>query len=255
MIYIAAHKKFNVPQLDNYAVLQVGAQGKENLGYLQDNTGDNISYKNPNFCELTGLYWIWKNCDDEYKGLVHYRRYFGKSNLSSKTDDIYAYEKMLQLLDGRDIVLPYVECFKMNAREEILSQCCTEEIFEQLEMVIDKLYPEYRADFDKFFAGNKAVLFNMMFCKAEVFDAYCQWLFDVLFELEKSVDLSELNAYQQRLYGFLSERLLNVWVMHNKLNVVNTPVINVEMSGFNKIRLIRRRITNRIRYAIFAGGR
>ena len=66
MIYIAAHKKFNVPQLDNYAVLQVGAQGKENLGYLQDNTGDNISYKNPNFCELTGLYWIWKNCDDEY---------------------------------------------------------------------------------------------------------------------------------------------------------------------------------------------
>ena len=255
MIYIAAHKKFNVPQLDNYAVLQVGAQGKENLGYLQDNTGDNISYKNPNFCELTGLYWIWKNCDDEYKGLVHYRRYFGKSNLSSKPEDIYTYQKMLQLLDGRDIVLPYVECFKMNAREEILSQCCTEEIFEQLEMVIDKLYPEYRADFDKFFAGNKAVLFNMMFCKAEVFDAYCKWLFDVLFELEKSVDLSELNAYQQRLYGFLSERLLNVWIMHNKLNVVNTPVINVEMSEFNKVRLIRRRITNRIRYAIFAGGR
>lgn len=255
MIYIAAHKKFNVPQLDNYAVLQVGAQGKENLGYIQDNTGDNISYKNPNFCELTGLYWIWKNCDDEYKGLVHYRRYFGKSNLSSKPEDIYTYQKMLQLLDGRDIVLPYVECFKMNAREEILSQCCTEEIFEQLEMVIDKLYPEYRADFDKFFAGNKAVLFNMMFCKAEVFDAYCKWLFDVLFELEKLVDLSELNAYQQRLYGFLSERLLNVWIMHNKLNVVNTPVINVEMSGFNKVRLIRRRITNRIRYAIFAGGR
>lgn len=255
MIYIAAHKKFNVPQLDNYAVLQVGAQGKENLGYLQDNTGDNISCKNPNFCELTGLYWIWKNCDDEYKGLVHYRRYFGKSNLSSKLEDIYTYQKMLQLLDGRDIVLPYVECFKMNAREEILSQCCTEEIFEQLEMVIDKLYPEYRADFDKFFVGNKAVLFNMMFCKAEVFDAYCKWLFDVLFELEKSVDLSELNAYQQRLYGFLSERLFNVWIMHNKLNVVNTPVINVEMSGFNKVRLIRRRITNRIRYAIFAGGR
>ena len=92
MIYIAAHKKFNVPQLDNYAVLQVGAQGKENLGYLQDNTGDNISYKNPNFCELTGLYWIWKNCDDEYKGLVHYRRYFGKSNLSSKPEDIYISE-------------------------------------------------------------------------------------------------------------------------------------------------------------------
>lgn len=255
MIYIAAHKKFDVPKLDNYAVLQVGTQGKENLGYLRDNTGDNISYKNPNFCELTGLYWIWKNCGDEYKGLVHYRRYFGKSNLSSKTDDIYTYQKMLQLLGNKDIVLPYTEYFKMNAKEEILSQCCTDEIFEKLTIIIDKLYPEYRNDFDKFFAGNKAVLFNMMFCKAEVFDAYCQWLFDILFELEKIVDLSVLNLYQQRLYGFLSERLLNVWIMHNKLNVVNTPVINVEMSGFNKVRLIRRRITNRIRYAIFTGGR
>ena len=52
MIYIAAHKEFDVPRLENYVPLQVGAEGKERLGYLQDNTGDNISIKNQNFLQV-----------------------------------------------------------------------------------------------------------------------------------------------------------------------------------------------------------
>ena len=120
---------------------------------------DSISVKNPNFCELTGLYWIWKNTNDEYKGLVHYRRYFGKSNLSSKTKDIYTYDEMVDLLKGNDIVLPYVEYFKQNAKEEILIQCCTPEIFDELRRIIEELYPEYLEAFDQYFAQNKSVLF------------------------------------------------------------------------------------------------
>ena len=68
MIYIATHKKFNVPNLNGYCALQVGAEGKEKYGYLRDNIGNHISGKNANYCELTGLYWIWKNTDDSYKG-------------------------------------------------------------------------------------------------------------------------------------------------------------------------------------------
>ena len=60
-IYIATHKKMKQFSLKNYSVLQVGAEGKESFGYLRDDSGDNISHKNPNYCELTGLYWIWKN--------------------------------------------------------------------------------------------------------------------------------------------------------------------------------------------------
>lgn len=250
MIYIASHKTFDMPELEGYCAIHVGAEGKSDLGYVRDNSGDNISIKNPNYCELTGLYWIWKNCNDDYKGLVHYRRYFGKSNLSGSIKDIYTYQEMLNLLKGNDIVLPYNEYFKQNAKEEILTMCCTEDIFNELEDTIAKLYPDYIPDFKEYFTGNKSVLFNMMFCKRELFDSYCKWLFDILFELEKKVDLSELNAYQQRLYGFLSERLLNVWIKHNNLKVVNTPVINVEMKVFYRIRLIRRRFTNRIHFAL-----
>ena len=217
---------------------------------MQDNVGNNISYKNSNYCELTGLYWIWKNVDDPFKGLVHYRRYFGKSNLRCNINDIYTYDEMVFFLNDVDIVLPYVEHFKQNAKEEILIECCTEDIFYNLEKIINEKYPEYSNDFKDIFSNNKCTLFNMLFCKAEVFDSYCEWLFDVLFELEKYVDLTKLNAYQKRLYGFLSERLLNVWVKHNKLRVKNVNIINVEMGLRQRIQLIRRRITNQMIFSL-----
>ena len=253
MIYIATHKKFNVPNLNGYCALQVGAEGKEKYGYLRDNIGNHISGKNANYCELTGLYWIWKNTDDSYKGLVHYRRYFGRNNLSNKISDICSYEYLLNCLKSVDIVLPYVEYFKQNANEEILLHCCTEEIFDKLRQIIETKYPDYIETYDRYFNENKASLFNMLFCKREIFDAYCEWLFSILFVLEKQVDLAKLNTYQQRLYGFLSERLLNVWVIKNKLVVKHLPVIHMELPVFDRIRLVRRRFTNRFRFWIKRG--
>ena len=253
MIYIATHKKFNVPNLNGYCALQVGAEGKEKYGYLRDNIGNHISGKNANYCELTGLYWIWKNTDDSYKGLVHYRRYFGRNNLSNKISDICSYEYLLNCLKSVDIVLPYVEYFKQNAKEEILLHCCTEEIFDKLRQIIETKYPDYIETYDRYFNENKASLFNMLFCKREIFDAYCEWLFSILFVLEKQVDLAKLNTYQQRLYGFLSERLLNVWVIKNKLVVKHLPVIHMELPVFDRIRIVRRRFTNRFRFWIKRG--
>lgn len=253
MIYIATHKKFNVPNLNGYCALQVGAEGKEKYGYLRDNIGNHISGKNANYCELTGLYWIWKNTDDSYKGLVHYRRYFGRNNLSNEISDICSYEYLLNCLKSVDIVLPYVEYFKQNAKEEILLHCCTEEIFDKLRQIIETKYPDYIETYDRYFNENKASLFNMLFCKREIFDAYCEWLFSILFVLEKQVDLAKLNTYQQRLYGFLSERLLNVWVIKNKLVVKHLPVIHMELPVFDRIRLVRRRFTNRFRFWIKRG--
>ena len=82
-IVVATHKAFPMPTDKMYIPLHVGAEGKTNedgtpldLGYQKDNTGDNISAKNANYCELTGLYWAWKNLKADYIGLVHYRRYF-----------------------------------------------------------------------------------------------------------------------------------------------------------------------------------
>ena len=75
-ILVAAHKLYWMPNDSVYMPIHVGREGKADLGYVGDNTGDNISAKNPNYCELTALYWAWKNLEADYVGLVHYRRYF-----------------------------------------------------------------------------------------------------------------------------------------------------------------------------------
>ena len=100
-IIVATHKKYQMPEETIYLPLQVGKEGKETIGYQGDNQGENISEKNPYFCELTGLYWAWKNLDADYIGLVHYRRYFtNQRNLSKKET-----EKFKQVLKEEDIII------------------------------------------------------------------------------------------------------------------------------------------------------
>ena len=75
-ILVACHKKTKTPFESVYLPIQVGAAGNDPIGFARDDNGDNISDKNPMYCELTGLYWAWKNLSCDYLGLVHYRRYF-----------------------------------------------------------------------------------------------------------------------------------------------------------------------------------
>lgn len=154
------------------------------------------------------------------------------------------------MIDTADIIVPYIEVLKQNAKDELLIDCCTLQIFNELERIIKNKYPHYTIAFDEYFSQNKTVLFNMMFCKSELFDEYCSWLFDILFDLEQHINIENLNDYQKRLYGFLSERLLNIWIRYNKLNVKNLPVINTEIDSFQKFNLLRRRFTNGIIYTL-----
>jgi len=110
-IIIATHKKYFMPSDDMYLPLHVGKSGKEELGYQGDNTGDNISLKNANFCELTGLYWAWKNLPNDYLGLIHYRRFFSvKSRIERKKSPLetlyLTHEEASQLLSQYDVIVP-----------------------------------------------------------------------------------------------------------------------------------------------------
>ena len=105
-ILVATHKQYWMPEDKIYLPIHVGRVEKADLGYLGDDTGDNISAKNANYCELTGLYWAWKNLKCDYIGLCHYRRYFAhavsgsdmekkKLAILQRTD----YEKLLKQYD------------------------------------------------------------------------------------------------------------------------------------------------------------
>ena len=108
-ILVAAHKAYGVPESDLYLPIQVGAEGKDGIGFIRDDSGENISNLNANFCELTGAYWAWKNLDDDYIGLVHYRRYFAgkeKFKVNGRTKKILSENELDKLLLNTDIILP-----------------------------------------------------------------------------------------------------------------------------------------------------
>ena len=77
-IFVVSHKDLFLSIPENYKVIGVGEYGVNNKErILSDCIGDNISKKNPNYCELTAIYWLWKNYDlPNYVGVCHYRRFF-----------------------------------------------------------------------------------------------------------------------------------------------------------------------------------
>ncbi len=234
-IMIATHKKYQFPNETIYLPIHVGREGKQDLGYIGDNTGENISKKNQYYCELTGVYWAWKNLKCDYIGLVHYRRYFLKEN-GINQNDILTEQDLNILLDKYDIILPEkIKTFRRNVRKEYES-CHFKKDLDNLEEVIKVKYPEYVSDFHDVMDSNKLSCYNMVIMSKDNFDDYSKWLFDILFALEKITNMADYSPYQKRLYGFLSERLLNVWVNHQKkLRICYLPVYETEpLKGIKK---------------------
>lgn len=232
-IIVATHKKYQMPESNLYLPLHVGAQGKEDLGYEKDNTGDNISLKNPYFCELTGLYWAWKNLDIDYIGLAHYRRYLTVAKKIPKTENekfkvVLNEEQVNKLLEETDIILPKKRHYYI---ETIYSHYKHTMHIEPLDItgeIIKEKYPKYYAEFEKLKTKRSAHLFNMFIMKKEYLKEYCKWLFDILSELEKKVDNSKYSAFHARFYGRISERLLDVWINTNNLKYKEIKLMDMQ---------------------------
>lgn len=233
-IYIASHKKVILPSVDGYIPLQVGAALHDDLGYLKDNSGDNISKKNPNYCELTGLYYIWKNEKADIVGLTHYRRYFFKNIFFTKLDDIINKKEIDKILNKYDIILPKKLFFKKSINEQYKNVHNTDDL-EKCGKIIKKKHPEYISSYNKVMKRRYLYGYNMFIMNKSKFDNYMEWLFDILIELESKIDISKYDDYNKRIYGFLSERLFNVWIAHNNLNVKPVNMICLESDNLKTI--------------------
>ena len=242
-MYVITHKKFEYNLSDGYTPLLVGADFNPNpMGYLCDNTGDNISSSNKSFCELTGMYWLWKNCTDRYIGISHYRRYFSdKPNLNmvrleallSNAPRVISTQKLDSYLESYDWIVPQEEAVsgdRLTVYEQF-SDAHNIEDLEKAKKIIQKLYPEYIEAFNEVMTNTKMSKFNMLYTSKKQYDNYCEWLFKILFSLEKQTDISTYDEYQQRLYGFIAERLLNVWIEKNDVKVKKLPVFNTSLEN------------------------
>lgn len=218
-IFAMTHKKFAEPEDPVYIPLQVGKSGHEDLGYLGDDTGDSISHLNCYYGELTGIYWLWKNYPgQENIGICHYRRFFINDAMETLTERDYD-----DILSSYDIITskamyaeePYRDYY--GRAHNILD-------LEEEGRVIQELYPEDYPVFCKVMSEKKHYFGNLMVASRKLFDAYCTWLFSIFFELEKRINVRDYDDYHKRVFGFLSEQLLLVWITARGLSVYECRV-------------------------------
>lgn len=213
-IIIATHKKYKFPSDDVYLPLHVGKKGKSDIGLQGDDDGVNISDKNPYYCELTGLYWAWKNSNSKYIGLVHYRRHFSSENIRSKDKfkQIIGGSELKKIINNYDIIVPTKRRYYI---ESLYSHYANTHYIEHLDLaeeIIKNKYPEYYSDYKNTVRKTSGYMFNMTIMRNNLLDSYCTWLFSILSEIEGVVEIDKLSAFHARFYGRLSEILFNVWL-------------------------------------------
>ena len=111
-IWVVTHKKYKEIDDDLHKTIQVGKSLGTDLGYVGDDTGDNISYKNPFYCELTGMYWLWKNYKCDIIGICHYRRFFLENT------ELITKDYIENILKDYDIIIPNNQLVPQNSVKE-----------------------------------------------------------------------------------------------------------------------------------------
>lgn len=223
-IYTMTHKQFELPPDSMYTPLHVGRAGNSNAAgmsaYTGDDTGEHISNLNCYYSELTGFYWIWKNCHDiDYVGTCHYRRY-----LINEQEQIFTEKEYKELLKSYDLITTkrvqlnnsYYYGFSANHNIKAL---------DMTGIVIKEKYPEYYDTFERLVHGTETYFGNILVTSKTLFDAYVKWLFGIFFEVQKRIELETgEDAYHKRVFGFISEFLLLVWVTAQNLRICECKV-------------------------------
>lgn len=232
-ILIATHKDYEYPNDPGYRPIQVGrATSKSKLFIEGDDTGENISELNQNFCEITGLYWMWRNVSADVYGLSHYRRYFSpfSTSVNVKGNKIASTQSLADILKSHDILLSNPRNYWIESIQKHYKNAHNERDLEVIESIIESDHKEYLIHYKNIMRGTKLSLYNMFAMKHDHFDRYCTWLFDILFKAKEKIPYETYGPYQGRVFGFLAERLLNVWVAHNipAQRILYLQVTNIE---------------------------
>lgn len=241
-LYVVSHKEVNeIPE--GRTLIGVGPNKPINGIEVQDDNGINIAGKNANYCELTALYWIWKNTSADVVGLEHYQRFFCEKIKSKfKQVEPLSVEKIEGVLKDHDVILPQLvktrrTVYNYYKKARIYYSFAKAHCIEDLDICIDIIkrdFPEYSASCERVMKSHKIAMCNMFVMPKNLLDEYCEWLFKILFTAEEKIDLEHKSAYQQRVFGFLSERLFNVWLDYKKLNAFYAPVYNLHDVPFKK---------------------
>ena len=257
-ILVCCHKPSVTPESALYYPIHVGrARAGKSIGLPGDDTGDNISDKNESYCELTGMYWAWKNLKDvSIVGLCHYRRYFDFHrqckwpfhgvifpSTDFNTIDFSIPDRIIKAVESGSVVMAKPLYYHSNIYEDY-AICHHSDDFHILEEVFMESQPEaYIKAFKRvMFFGNKQCPYNMFIMNRGNFNSYSSWLFELLEKVEKRIDISHFNPHQKRIFGFMAERLLNVYVEAEGLKIIHKPIIAIDSQREKKSHIANRSI-------------
>lgn len=231
---------------------------------IGDDTGDNISNLNRQFCEMTGIYWAWKNYDKlgnpDYIGFMHYRRHFifKDENIDHVNTDVVLFDEIdeeylntvnmkpdniQKLIKGYDIIeyaplLHPKTVFDQFADLSNPNYNLDFDVWEKSTEILKKSNPDYADAANLYLNQNKHIWFNVFIMKRELFFKYAEWIFKLLFELNKQIDLNLKSVKGKRVLAFIVERFFGIFLTKHsselkarklKLTLIKDPDIRKDI--------------------------
>lgn len=243
-LYVVCHKPSYVPENPYLYPIQVGVELAEKplASMLHDNVGENISDRNKTYCELTAQYWAWKNEEADYYGFFHYRRYMAFDPKLDKDDGWgnIAYDRitedaikelklnpetMKEIITQYDVISVqgrrYPRIKKGGRPMDVYHEYGVAEFQHRKDLditlkILGEKYPEFKAIADEYMKSAVVHECNMFIMKKEIYHQYCEWLFDILFEAEKQIDMTWYSVEEYRVMGYLAERLCGIYYTYLK---------------------------------------
>ncbi|WLR32059.1 DUF4422 domain-containing protein [Campylobacter jejuni] len=232
-----------------------GEMSKEDFEWMCENmigddTGDNISHLNRYFCELTGIYWAWKNYDKlgnpDYIGFMHYRRIFdfcseslnlpiSKEFNTPELDYVNNSDKN-KYLNQKDIINTILNYNRVISKSQNVNPYLHyKHVGDFLKIkdydiclnIINEKFNKYSSASKNYNSNSNSYFCNMFIMPKEEFFEYCIFLFGVLFECRKQIDISEYNTVEQRVFGYLGEWICGIFFTYIKIKKYLLKELNV----------------------------
>lgn len=234
-IFVSCHRDdIELPENALLQPIQVGSalSDRRFAGMLHDDEGDNISYKNPYYCELTAQYWAWKNSEADYYGFFHYRRYLSfaqkkyptnlfadillEENDSETLNEIGLTEdRMREVIEVYDFIMPEAGRFANDLTMRRQYEIAEEHHIEDLDCVLDIIaeqHPEMLETANNYLDDTRGYFCNMFIMRKDLFESYSEWLFGILEEHERRRDFSMYDPTAYRVSGYIAERLCGIYL-------------------------------------------
>ena len=218
---------------------------------IGDDTGDNISELNRKFCELTGIYWAWKNYDKlgnpDYIGFMHYRRHLSFNETQkfyiTPKDAVWINHNRLtenyklshnlygNFIDNfvKDYDIVTDKSFSHNPYQhfQTANKNLHIEDYNEAMNIMENKFPFMREAIKKYNTGVESYFCNLFIMKKEDFFDYVKILFDTLFELDKNIDYTNYSIQEQRSVAFISEWITGIYITYLKDKNKNIKELNM----------------------------